>query len=109
MLPGEDIRAFQRLFGQVLGDYPQQVTKVELSILQFLLRGATRRNIARELHFSSRTVDRYIQAVYRKLNASGQMDAILRALLWGYLTSPLVHKRPVHDRTDLADRILRQP
>lgn len=86
VLPGEESRAFSMLFQHVLDDDPEPMTEDERLLLLRLFQGATRPALAEEFHFALRTVDRRIQDVYRKLNASHHTDAVLRALLWGYLT-----------------------
>lgn len=88
VVPGEGIRAFQSLFAKALPDATDQITEQELAMLNLLFRGVSRRAIARKLHYAPRTIDRHIQVAYRKLNATTKTDAIVRALLWGYLTSP---------------------
>jgi two-component system nitrate/nitrite response regulator NarL len=86
VLPSEDIGGFSMRFLQVLRDVPQPITEEEAMLLQRIFQGTTRRALAEEFHVGLRTLDRHIQDVYQKLNASNHTDAILRALLWGYLT-----------------------
>lgn len=86
VLRGEDIRAFSAIFRHVLDDDPRPLEDEEVLLLQRLFQGATRQTLADEFHVALRTLDRHIQDIYRKLNASNHTDAILRALLWGYLT-----------------------
>lgn len=87
VLPGKEIEAFSALFHEMLGDDPPMIDD-DMLLLQRLFLGDTRQSLAEELHFARRTLDRRIEDLYRKLNASGRTDAIMRALLWGYLTGP---------------------
>ncbi len=69
----------------LLGD-PVHLTQRERDVLQLLYRERSRQEIARELDISESTVKRNIEALTRKLEASGMFVAGARAALLGYLT-----------------------
>lgn len=85
VLEDKDVCSFRRLFAETLHDKPGKLDRNDLLILQRLIEGSTRHMLADDLHCAVRTVDRRIERLYRKLGATCQTDAIVTALLWGYL------------------------
>ncbi|HEX2987019.1 MAG TPA: response regulator transcription factor, partial [Chloroflexota bacterium] len=63
------------------------LTNREIEVLRWLATGATNRQIATHLWISERTVDNHVQNIYRKLNVSDRVQAILYAVRKG-LVSP---------------------
>lgn len=59
-------------------DHPLNLTKREVGILEFLIEGATNKEIAQKIHRSSRTVDQHVSSILKKLNVSNRVEAILR-------------------------------
>ena len=57
----------------------------EREVLELVATGATNREIASQLHLSPHTVKEHTSAVYRKLEARGRADAVLRAQKLGIL------------------------
>ena len=58
----------------------------EREVLELVATGATNREIAERLHLSPHTVKEHTSSLYRKLEARGRADAVLRAQRLGLLT-----------------------
>jgi len=67
---------------------PRALTPMEIQILQLILAGRTSFEIADELHRSKRTVDVHRKNIMRKLQATGLVDLIKRALGMGFADYP---------------------
>jgi FixJ family two-component response regulator len=67
---------------------PRILTQMEVQILQLILAGRTSYDIAAELHRSKRTVDVHRKNIMRKLQATGLVDLIKRALEMGFAGQP---------------------
>ena len=67
---------------------PRTLTQMEAQILQLILAGKTSFDIAAELHRSKRTVDVHRKNIMRKLQATGLVDLIRRALEMGFADAP---------------------
>jgi FixJ family two-component response regulator len=63
---------------------PRALTQMEVQILQLILAGRTSYDIAAELHRSKRTVDFHRKNIMRKLQATGLVELIKRALGMGF-------------------------
>jgi DNA-binding NarL/FixJ family response regulator len=63
---------------------PRALTQMEVQILQSILAGKTSYDIAAELHRSKRTIDVHRKNIMRKLQATGLVDLIRRALEMGF-------------------------
>jgi FixJ family two-component response regulator len=67
---------------------PKALTQMEIQILQAILAGKTSHDIAAELHRSKRTIDVHRKNIMRKLQATGLVDLIKRALGLGFSDQP---------------------
>ncbi len=63
---------------------PRALTQMEVQILQLILAGRTSYEIADDLHRSKRTIDVHRKNIMRKLQATGLVDLIKRALGMGF-------------------------
>jgi DNA-binding NarL/FixJ family response regulator len=80
---------------------PRALTQMEVQILQMILAGRTSYEIADELHRSKRTVDVHRKNIMRKLQATGLVDLIKRALGLGLFDPQELREsasRPEKDR-----------
>ena len=67
---------------------PRVLTQMEVQILQMILAGKTSYDMADELHRSKRTIDVHRKNIMRKLQATGLVDLIKRALGMGFADYP---------------------
>jgi FixJ family two-component response regulator len=67
---------------------PGPLTEMEVQILQFVLAGETSHDMAAELHRSKRTIESHRKNIMRKLQATGLVDLIRRALAMGFSDQP---------------------
>jgi FixJ family two-component response regulator len=67
---------------------PRALTQMEVQILQSILAGKTSHDMAAELHRSKRTIDVHRKNIMRKLQATGLVDLIKRALDQGFGEQP---------------------
>jgi len=67
---------------------PRALTQMEVQILQMILAGQTSYDMADELHRSKRTIDVHRKNIMRKLQATGLVDLIKRALGMGFIDHP---------------------
>ena len=63
---------------------PRALTQMEVQILQLILAGRTSYEMADELNRSKRTIDVHRKNIMRKLQATGLVDLIKRALGMGF-------------------------
>lgn len=63
------------------------LTDRELEVLRLLATGETNRQIANRLWISERTVDNHVQNIYRKINVSDRVQAILYAIRKGLVST----------------------
>jgi FixJ family two-component response regulator len=63
---------------------PRALTQMEVQILQLILAGRTSYEMADDLHRSKRTIDVHRKNIMRKLQATGLVDLIKRALGMGF-------------------------
>ena len=61
------------------------LTGRELEVLELISSGATNREIAQRLTLSTNTIKDHTSALYRKINARGRADAVVRARELGLL------------------------
>ena len=64
---------------------PVSVTDREVTILRLLAEGHTSGRIARQLGISSRTVEKHLENLYRKLAASNRVAAVVTGQRAGLL------------------------
>ena len=64
---------------------PAGVTEREVTVLRLLAEGHTSGRIARQLGISSRTVEKHLENLYRKLEASNRVAAVVTAQRAGLL------------------------
>jgi DNA-binding NarL/FixJ family response regulator len=67
---------------------PAELSPRETEVLTLLGRGATNKEIARELRVQPSTVERHVTNLYRKLGAKGRADAAVHAVARGLVTPP---------------------
>jgi len=60
-----------------------ELTKREKQVLRSLVKGATNKEIANELFISEKTVKSHLNQVFKKLNVSRRLEAILSAIKAG--------------------------
>ena len=60
------------------------LTPRERQILALMIRGADNRAIAGELYISYATVRTHVRSILAKLGARSQLDAVARAIRWGF-------------------------
>jgi two-component system nitrate/nitrite response regulator NarL len=65
----------------------QRLSETERRILALLARGATNQDIAHAMHFSERTVRRYLIRIYSKLCVADRIQAALYAVRWGLVNA----------------------
>lgn len=63
-----------------------ELTLREMAILTLLSKGATAENMARRLNISSRTVEKHLEHIYRKLDVRDRLMAVQKALQLGLVT-----------------------
>jgi DNA-binding CsgD family transcriptional regulator len=61
------------------------LTQQEIAILAGIASGRSRKEVARQMHYSVNTVKTYLRSAYRKLGASDRYEAVNRARAWGLL------------------------
>ncbi len=76
------------------GRSSQSLTCTETDILRLLARGATNHEIARYLHFSERTVRRYLLRLYSKLLVADRTQAAVYAVQSGLVSADDVSRFP---------------
>lgn len=61
----------------------EPLTQREEQVLDGLVKGRIKKEIANQLHISTHTVDMHLRAIYRKLRVSTQTEAVAKALRQG--------------------------
>lgn len=57
-------------------NHNELLTKEEQKIMSFVIRGFTNVQIAKEIHVSTRTVEKYLNRVYEKLQVRSRVEAV---------------------------------
>jgi len=89
------IRQFEELavFDESPGEMFAPLSAREMTILQLIARGASNKEIARELHISRQTVKNHMSSILRKLAVNDRTQAAVLALRRGWIrledTKPL--------------------
>ncbi len=93
-------RAVRVPVGPVQDQGPDTLTDRELDVLRLAAQGLSNRDIASELHLSSRTVQAHLSAIFAKMQVGSRTQAVVQALRRGLLTldemepePPLGHER----------------
>lgn len=63
----------------------EELTSVEKQILQLIVTGKKRRDIANKLYISERTLSNHLQHIYEKLDVTSSIEAVTKALQMGYI------------------------
>ncbi len=79
VLPTEVAR---RMIG-VPTDGPTNLDRRDMALLESLVLGVTTENIAAQMCCSVRTLNRWKQALYQRIGAKNQSEAIALAIVWG--------------------------
>ncbi|GAA0738432.1 response regulator transcription factor [Clostridium oceanicum] len=66
-------------------NFIEVLTKNEKQILQLLAEGYKRKNIAKLLHLSERTISNHIQNIFSKLNVTSSIEAVTKGIQLGYV------------------------
>lgn len=66
----------------------QELTLREMAILTLLSKGLTAESLARRLGISSRTAEKHLEHIYRKLDVRDRLMAVQRAYQFGLLEPP---------------------
>lgn len=61
-------------------------TKPELLVLSLIAKGMFDKDIARELRISAEKTREYRKSAYKKLNARNRVQAVVKAMLFGYIS-----------------------
>jgi DNA-binding NarL/FixJ family response regulator len=69
--------------GRRIGE--EGLTPREFEVLELLAKGATNRDIARQLYISASTVKNHITSIFRKLGVSDRTQAVLYAVRKGWI------------------------
>lgn len=72
-------------FSKDSNEYMESLTEREVEVLRAICTGEPRREIARRLYISERTLYNHIQSIYEKLEVVNAVEAYNRALELGYL------------------------
>ena len=63
----------------------EPLTKAEKDVLLLTAQGVKRKEIARRLQVSERTVSNHLQHIFEKLSVSSSVEAVTKAIRLGYL------------------------
>lgn len=63
----------------------EELTRSEKEILQLLSTGMKRKEIAKQLYLSERTVSNHIQHIFDKLQVTSSVEAITKGIQMGYI------------------------
>ena len=66
----------------------EELTNTERKILSLISCGKKRKEIAKELYISERTLSNHLQHIYEKLSVTSSVEAVTKAIQMGYI-SPL--------------------
>ncbi len=64
----------------------EELTDAEKQVLALLAAGVKRKDIAKNLFMSERTVSNHLQHIFEKLHVSSAIEAVSRAIQMGYVT-----------------------
>lgn len=64
---------------------PDALTDREMEVLRMAARGLSNKNIAEQLHLSSRTVQVHLSAIFTKFGVASRTEAVLHALKTGII------------------------
>ncbi len=64
----------------------EELTSMEKNILGFICKGMKRKNIAKELYISERTLSNHLQHIFEKLDVSSTVEAVTKAIQLGYIS-----------------------
>ncbi|BFL47699.1 response regulator transcription factor [Lactonifactor longoviformis] len=63
----------------------EDLTETEKKVLSLVAAGTKRREIARQLYSSERTVSNHLQHIFEKLEVSSAVEAVTKAIQMGYI------------------------
>lgn len=63
----------------------EELTNTEKQILQLISSGKKRKDIAKELYISERTLSNHLQHIYEKLGVTSSIEAVAKAFQMGYI------------------------
>lgn len=63
----------------------EELTTTEKQILSLISHGKKRKEIAKELYISERTLSNHLQHIYEKLSVTSSVEAIAKAIQMGYI------------------------
>ncbi|WP_353654876.1 response regulator transcription factor [Clostridium sp. CCUG 7971] len=64
----------------------EELTNTEKNILFLISCGKKRKEVAKDLYISERTLSNHLQHIYEKLNVTSSVEAVTKALQMGYIT-----------------------
>ena len=64
----------------------EELTNTEKKILTLISCGKKRKEIAKELYISERTLSNHLQHIYEKLSVTSSVEAVTKAIQMGYIT-----------------------
>jgi len=74
---------------------PVHLTRREQQVLALMCEGLSNKGIARRLHIAPSTVKVHIAKIFRTLNVSNRVNAVLRSRCWELVgDSPSYNQRP---------------
>lgn len=85
MLPQVARKILDRLSGRHRPAPETQLSEREREVLQRMIEGLTKKEIAAQLELSIHTVDNYLRRIYRKLHVNTMQGAVAKALRDGLL------------------------
>jgi LuxR family maltose regulon positive regulatory protein len=81
----DELLSGQVMWMQLNAGSPPDLSRQELSVLQGIAGGKSRKEVAEQMHYSINTVKTYLRSTYRKLGVSDRSEALTRARAWGLL------------------------
>lgn len=63
----------------------EELTDCEKQILQLIADGRKRKEIARTLYISERTLSNHLQHIFEKMDVSSSVEAVTKAIQFGYI------------------------
>ncbi|MDR0286561.1 MAG: response regulator transcription factor [Clostridiales bacterium] len=73
---------------KVNAGYIEELTESEKAILQLLSDGIKRKDIAKQLYISERTLSNHVQHIFEKLDVSSALEAVTKGIKLGYIHPP---------------------
>jgi DNA-binding NarL/FixJ family response regulator len=70
---------------------PVHLTPRERDVLALMCEGLSNKSIARRLGIAPTTVKVHVSKIFRTLNVSNRLNAVLRTRAWGLLDEPVKH------------------